>query len=141
MDARLPIEPSGEYYVGIPLGLVRNLIDIYFSNVYNATLLLHKPSFLEALEARTVRVDVLLSVCASAANLYRDANGQAVLKDQGFMMEWADRAGKLVFREAESLQEDNIVTFMNLALLLYSQGIWRRSFIHKGGTTLAPENR
>jgi hypothetical protein len=48
------------------------------------------------------------------------------------MMEWADRASKLVFQEADNPHEDNIVTFMNLALLFYSQGIWRRSFICKG---------
>lgn len=50
------------------------------------------------------------------------------------MMEWADRAGKLVFEEAENPHEDNIVTFMNLALLFYSQGMWRRSITHRGET-------
>lgn len=47
-------------------------------------------------------------------------------------MEWADRAGKLVFQEVENPHEDNIVTFINLALLFYSRGLWRRSYIHKG---------
>lgn len=48
------------------------------------------------------------------------------------MMEWADQASKLVFQQADDPDEDNIVTFINLALLYYSQGIWHRSFIHKG---------
>lgn len=48
------------------------------------------------------------------------------------MMEWANRAGALVFQEAETPHEENLVTFMNLALLFYSHGLWRRSYIHKG---------
>lgn len=63
---------------------------------------------------------------------YRDASGEATLKDQGFMMEWAERAGKLVFQEVEDMFEDNIVSFVNLALFWHSQGSWRRSYLHKG---------
>lgn len=37
-----------------------------------------------------------------------------------------------MFQEAENPHEDNIVTFMNLALFYYSQGMWRRAYIHKG---------
>lgn len=65
-------------------------------------------------------------------SFYRDINGQAALKDSGFMIEWAQRAGSLVFREAEELHEDNIVTFCNLALFWHSQGSWRIAFLHKG---------
>lgn len=50
------------------------------------------------------------------------------------MIEWAKRAGKLVFQEAEDLHEDNIVTFCNLALFWHSQGSWRISYLHKGTT-------
>lgn len=48
------------------------------------------------------------------------------------MIEWAKKAGKLVFQEAEELHEDNLVTFFNLALFWHSQGSWRVSYLHKG---------
>ncbi len=48
------------------------------------------------------------------------------------MIEWAKRAGKLVFQDAENLHEDNIVTFSILALFWYSQGSWRLCYLHKG---------
>lgn len=52
------------------------------------------------------------------------------------MTEWAERAGKLVFEEVESVNEDNIVTFLNLSLFWYSQGSWRRAYIHRGEVAL-----
>lgn len=71
-------------------------------------------------------------------SFYRDKNGQATLKEHGFMIDWAQRAGKLVLQEAEDLHEENIVTFLNLALFWHSQGSWRISYLHKGkyGRTL-----
>ncbi len=48
------------------------------------------------------------------------------------MIQWAKRAGKLVFQEAEELHEDNIMTFCNLALFWHSQGSWRVASLHKG---------
>ena len=51
-------------------------------------------------------------------------------------MDWAERGGQLAFQEVENPSEENVVTFMNLALFWYSQGVWRRSFIHKGSTGL-----
>ncbi|KAI8714907.1 hypothetical protein NCS52_01211600 [Fusarium sp. LHS14.1] len=104
----------------------------YFSNVYQSDLLLHKPTFLETLAARNVKSHVLLSICAWGANFYHDETGRSILKDQGFMIEWAKKAGKLVFQEAEELHEDNLVTFFNLALFWHSQGSWRVSYLHKG---------
>jgi hypothetical protein len=68
-------------------------------------------------------------------SFYRDAAGQATLKDDGSMVEWAKRAGRLVFQEAEELHEHNIVTFCNLALFWHSQGSWRISYLHKGTNT------
>ncbi|RMJ08428.1 hypothetical protein CDV36_011955 [Fusarium kuroshium] len=82
--------------------------------------------------SRDVRSHVLLSICAWGANFYRDESGSFTLKDQGFMIEWAKKAGKLVFQEAEELHEDNLVTFFNLALFWHSQGSWRISYLHKG---------
>ncbi|RTE80224.1 hypothetical protein BHE90_005297 [Fusarium euwallaceae] len=82
--------------------------------------------------SRNIRSHVLLSICAWGANFYRDESGSLTLKDQGFMIEWAKKAGKLVFQEAEELDEDNLVTFFNLALFWHSQGSWRISYLHKG---------
>lgn len=48
------------------------------------------------------------------------------------MLEWAKRAGSLVFQEVEEFYEDNIVTFCNLAMFWHSQGSWRISQLHKG---------
>lgn len=47
-------------------------------------------------------------------------------------MEWAERAGKLVFQEVEDMYEDNVVSFINLALFWHSQGSWRKAYLHKG---------
>ena len=53
-------------YVGIPSALISVLVELYFSHVYNSSLLLHKPTFLQNLATGTVRPQVLLSVCAFA---------------------------------------------------------------------------
>lgn len=56
-----------ETYLGIPCSLLSTLVEVYYSNVYNASLVLHKRSFLEALSAGTVRPHVILGVCAWAS--------------------------------------------------------------------------
>lgn len=56
------------------------------------------------------------------------------------MIEWAKRAGSLVFQDAESLCGDNIVTFCILATFWYAQGSWRLSYLHKGSFTLVTSN-
>lgn len=58
---------SEEHYHGIPKALVLALVQVYFENLYNAKLLLHKRLFLESLEAGTSPAHIVLSVCASAA--------------------------------------------------------------------------
>ncbi|KAH8897750.1 hypothetical protein GQ53DRAFT_884572 [Thozetella sp. PMI_491] len=119
-------------YLGIPKPLMSELVDTYFSNVYNASLLLHKRTFLESLETGAAQAHVVLSVCAWGANFHRDAGGRAALKDHGFMVEWAQRASQLVFQEIDKFHDDNVVTFLNLALFWHSQGSWRTSLLHKG---------
>ncbi|KAJ9609082.1 hypothetical protein H2200_006853 [Cladophialophora chaetospira] len=104
----------------------------YYANVYNAGLLLHKPSFLQSLASGTARNHLVLSVCALGAHFYCDNNNQQMLEDSGFMLEWATRAGRLVFQEVETPTEDNVATFLNLAMFWYSQGVWSRCFTHKG---------
>ena len=145
----LPVRPNEERYLGIPNSLVLMLVDVYYDNVYNASLLLHKQLFLQSIAQGTARSHIILSVCAWAAkyvdsflflwspltqylSFYQDLNGQTTLKDHGFMKEWAQRAGKLVFQEAEELHDDNIVTFCNLSLFWHSKGQWRVAHLHKG---------
>lgn len=66
------------------------------------------------------------------SSFYQDENGKNWLKDHGFMLEWAQTAGKLVLREVEELHEEDIITFLNLALFWHTQGSWRKCYIHKG---------
>ncbi len=58
---------SAEPYLGISQTLMYKLVDLYFETAYNASLLLHKASFLEALTAGTATPHVVLSICAWAA--------------------------------------------------------------------------
>ncbi|KAJ4025669.1 hypothetical protein NW752_003143 [Fusarium irregulare] len=97
----------------IPATLLTTLVDLYFANVYQSTLLFHKPTFLQSLFRGTVRQHVLLSICAWGANFYRDEYGKVAFKDQGLMTKWAKKAGALVFQDAEDLNEDNIETHVN----------------------------
>lgn len=59
--------PEEEQYLGIPKSLVSTLVELFFDNVDNAPLLLHKKLFLDLLAAGTARPHVVLSVCACAA--------------------------------------------------------------------------
>ncbi|KIL85329.1 hypothetical protein FAVG1_11284 [Fusarium avenaceum] len=131
------LDVANDFYQGVPPSLVPILIDLYFENVYQSDLLLHKPTFLQALANQAVRPHILLSICAWGANFYRDEAGKATLKEAGLMNQWAKKAGELVFQEAEELHQDNIVTFCNLSLFWHSQGSWRISYLHKG---IAPSN-
>lgn len=63
----LPRHIPGKRYSGIPSALLPPLIELYFSHVYNSNLTVHKPTFLKALEADNVRLDIVLSICALAA--------------------------------------------------------------------------
>ncbi|KAH8697046.1 hypothetical protein BGW36DRAFT_160144 [Talaromyces proteolyticus] len=124
--------PVEERYHGIPSSLLLDLVEVYYAHVGNASLVLHKRSFLEQLEAGIACPHVVISVCAVASNFYRDRDNNATLKEQGFMTEWAERAGKLVFQEVENVNEDNLVTFWNLFFFWHSQGSWRKSYIYRG---------
>ncbi|KAK5675883.1 hypothetical protein LTS10_011615 [Elasticomyces elasticus] len=119
-------------YLGISNSLLYTLVDVYFATAYNASLLLHKASFLESLAGGTATPHVVLSVCAWAANFYRDQNGVTTLRDHGFMIEWAKQAGNLVFQDVQSLRAESIVSFTILGLFWYTQGSWRLSSLYKG---------
>jgi hypothetical protein len=58
---------SEKTYLGIPSALIGPLVETYFAHAYNAPLLLHRPTFTDALAAEEVRPDILLGVCAFAA--------------------------------------------------------------------------
>lgn len=118
-------------YLGIPSALVGPLVDTYFTYAYNASLLMHRGNFTEALTANAVRPEILLSICAFAAKFHRDANGRLALLEDGFCIEWAERASRLAFKEAEAPREENTVLFLVLALFWYSMGQFRRSSMHE----------
>lgn len=61
------LDVANDFYQGVPPSLVPILIDLYFENVYQSDLLLHKPTFLQALANQAVRPHILLSVCAWGA--------------------------------------------------------------------------
>ncbi|KAL2061377.1 hypothetical protein VTL71DRAFT_7650, partial [Oculimacula yallundae] len=126
------VTTRAETHLGVPSHLVSDLIDTFFTHAYNADLLLHKESFLRDQRDGRVRQHVLLSLCAFAAIFHRDSNGHTSLKEHGFATEWAESGARLVLQEVEKPTEDNIVSFLILALFWYSQGNWRRSYIHKG---------
>ncbi|KIX06345.1 uncharacterized protein Z518_04321 [Rhinocladiella mackenziei CBS 650.93] len=125
-----------EPYLGISKSLMYTLVELYFHTSYNASFLLHKTQFLESLAAGTAAPHVILAICAAAANFYRDCNGDPTLKNHGFMIEWANRAGELVFQDVQNFHKDNIVTFSILALFWYTQGSWRLCYLFKGTAAL-----
>lgn len=51
-------------FLGISETMVSTLVELYFDHVYNAPLLLHRQSFVDAVAVGTVRRDILLAVCA-----------------------------------------------------------------------------
>ncbi|VTO93691.1 unnamed protein product [Fusarium graminearum] len=61
---RTPDENCSE----IPSSLVNALVELYFNNVYQSNLLLHKDSFIKSLADSAVQPHVLLSMCALGAN-------------------------------------------------------------------------
>lgn len=67
-----PRVPLNGDYPGVPKAMVSILVHVYWDNLYNASLLLNKRVFFEALETGTVRPHIILSICASAAK-YADA--------------------------------------------------------------------
>ncbi|KAI1016866.1 hypothetical protein LB504_007077 [Fusarium proliferatum] len=121
-----------DFFRGIAPSLVNTLVELYFDNVYQSTLLLHRSTFMQSLANQTIKPHILLSICAWGANFYHDNSGKATLKEQGLMTKWAKEAGALVFQDAEELNDDNLVTFCNLSLFWHSQGSWRISYLHKG---------
>ncbi len=70
-------------------------------------------------------------------SFYRDKNNEATLKEHGFMVDWAEEAGKRVFQQVENVHEDNVVTFVNLSMFWFSQGSWKRAYIHRSKIPLS----
>lgn len=64
----LHMNPIGQgFYLGIPRPLISELIEIYYENVSNSALVIHKRRFLESVQSGTVVPHILLSVCAWGA--------------------------------------------------------------------------
>ena len=59
--------PTEDASLGIPKPLLAALVDVYYSHIYNASLLLHRKTFQQALAAGTADPAVVLSVCAFAS--------------------------------------------------------------------------
>lgn len=55
------------FFQGIAPSLVNTLVELYFDNVYQSTLLLHKTIFMQSLADQTVKPHILLSICAWGA--------------------------------------------------------------------------
>ncbi|KAG9500780.1 hypothetical protein J7337_006460 [Fusarium musae] len=55
------------FFQGIAPSLVNTLVELYFDNVYQSTLLLHKATFLQSLTEQAVKPHILLSICAWGA--------------------------------------------------------------------------
>ncbi|OAA68003.1 Zn(2)-C6 fungal-type DNA-binding domain protein [Niveomyces insectorum RCEF 264] len=117
-------------YCGVPEALITPLIDLYYTHIYNAPLLMRRPSLERAVQTNSIRTNVLLCICALAGKYYKDAKGAHVLVDNHFCREWAETAGRLALREVEFPTPDNVVVFLNLALYWYSTGDFQRSHIH-----------
>lgn len=56
-----------EHYLGASEILLPTLIELYFDNIYQSDLVLHKKSFAESVACGLVSTHVLLSVCAWGA--------------------------------------------------------------------------
>lgn len=48
------------------MSLIMTLVEVYYANVYNASILLHKRMFLDSVAFNTASQHVVLSVCAFA---------------------------------------------------------------------------
>ncbi|KIW10893.1 hypothetical protein PV08_10192 [Exophiala spinifera] len=128
----LRLNPPEKRYFGVPSALLPTLVDLYFTYIYNARLLFHRPSLEAALEAQSVRSDIVLCFCALAAKFFRDPKGSAVLVENGFCREWAEEAGRVALQEVESPCSENIVVFLNLSLFWYSMDDYRRAAVQSG---------
>ncbi|OAQ71000.1 transcription factor [Pochonia chlamydosporia 170] len=127
VDSIAPKDVRGD--LGIPAALLSKLVDGYFSEFFYAPLLLHPPTFRQALGNNSVKKHVILSVCAVASSFYVGSSQDTYLFNDGFSSEWADNAQSLVFADLASPQEENMVTLLNLTLFWYCQGQWQRSFL------------
>ncbi|PHH87071.1 hypothetical protein CDD83_9345 [Cordyceps sp. RAO-2017] len=119
--------------MAIPPAIARKLVDAYFSKVYNATLLLHRPSFTVSLEAGTVCTHLLLSVCAMATCFYDAGNNcETPPRLEEETDRWAEEAGRILFAQINDSTEESLVSHLNLALYWYSRGRWQRAVIFEG---------
>ncbi|KAH7323447.1 hypothetical protein BKA65DRAFT_510823 [Rhexocercosporidium sp. MPI-PUGE-AT-0058] len=123
------------------------LIDIFFSRLYNATLLFHKATFLSDYHANKVPDFVTLSIFALASiflgasqnHAHQDGDEDGV--DLGISMistsdsfnqgfEWATAASQRVLLQADVPRLETIQACQNLTLYWFSRGQMDRTHIH-----------
>ncbi|XEV06097.1 hypothetical protein FSHL1_011384 [Fusarium sambucinum] len=74
----------------IPPSLVNILVELYFKNVYQSSLLLHKATFIKSVANSTVRLHVLLSICAFGANSEKLFRFEAIADFENLPLPWPD---------------------------------------------------
>ncbi|CEI69321.1 unnamed protein product [Fusarium venenatum] len=74
----------------IPPSLINILVELYFKNVYQSSLLLHKATFIKSLANSTVQHHVLLSMCALAANSEKLFRFEAIADVENLPLPWPD---------------------------------------------------
>ncbi|KAH8880880.1 hypothetical protein GQ53DRAFT_889362 [Thozetella sp. PMI_491] len=121
-------------YAGISPAMLSVLVDLYFTHMYNAALLIHRPSFTRALTQGVAKPHVVLSLCAVASIFYDSSDDEESLRNNGTFLSWAEQAGKLVFAEIDTPTEDNLVSFVHLSFFWYSQGQWQRMLVYEGNS-------
>ncbi|KAL5315282.1 hypothetical protein ACEPPN_016149 [Leptodophora sp. 'Broadleaf-Isolate-01'] len=123
------------------------LIDIFFSRLYNASLLFHKATFLSDYHANKVPDFVALSIFAlasiflGASQIHAHQGGDEDGVDLGISMistsdpynqgfEWATAASQRVLLQADVPRLETIQACQNLALYWFSRGQTDRTHIH-----------
>ncbi|PTB35162.1 hypothetical protein M441DRAFT_94006 [Trichoderma asperellum CBS 433.97] len=130
MIPSLPADSHQSSAVGISRTCMFDLVNTFFTHVFNASLLLHRTSFLDCLSCGSAEKHMTLSVMALASRFSQKPNPCDNAVGSGFAEELATEAERLVFARLASPSEENLVTLVNLTLLWYAQGQWRRAAIH-----------
>lgn len=103
-------------YVGARYGLFLDLVDSYFSNVYNASLLLHRQSFNQSLSQGAATKHVVLSVyalgswycatCLSSVRINADQDSDGVVASTMIMTSITQSPGQASPMNGQKKQAD-----------------------------------
>ncbi|CZR66494.1 uncharacterized protein PAC_16395 [Phialocephala subalpina] len=123
------------------------LFEIYFSRLYNASLLFHKKTFLSEYAAGSIPDFVALSIFALASIFLRQSSGQprqdndedeiglgismlSVVDSTKQGLEWASSASQRVLMQADVPRLETVQACQNLVLYWFSTGQTDRAHIH-----------